>query len=152
MIFGNIKDAERYYSVNSRFKETFEFLAKLSPDALPQSVVEDGFRINLPNGYSDNFDLDTNGAPRQFEAHRDYLDIHYCIAGSEGFGYNDISKLIAATEYDKENDFQLFEGEVFKLVLHPGDFCVVFPEDAHIPQLIGDPDGKVMKVVVKIRL
>ena len=152
MIFGNIKDAYRYYSVNEKFKETFEFLSNLSPDSLPESVSEEGFKINLPKSFSENFDLDENGAPRQFEAHRDYLDIHYCIAGSEGFGYNDISSLTPTTEYDAEKDFQLFNGDVYKLILHPGDFCIVFPEDAHIPQLIGDPDGKVMKAVVKIKL
>lgn len=151
MIFGNIKDVERYYSVHPRFKETFEFLAKLSPDTLPESVAEEGFKINLPRDFSDNYDL-KNGAPRKFEAHRDYLDVHYCIAGSEGFGYNDISRLTPASEYDPAKDYQAFEGDVYKLVLHEGDFCVVFPEDAHIPQLIGDPDGKVMKAVVKIKL
>lgn len=152
MIFGNIKDAKRYYSVHPKFKEAFEFLKKLSQEDLPRGVSEDGFKINVPTSFSDNSDVDKNGASRVFEAHKSYLDIHYCIAGSEGFGYNDISRLTPITEYNEEQDFQLFEGNAYKLILHPGDFCIVFPEDAHIPQLIGDPDGKVMKAIVKIKL
>ena len=153
MIFGNIKDAAKYYSVNPRFKEAFEFLAKLTPDSLPEKgISEDGFRIGVPQGFGTNFDVNKDGTPRQFEAHRQYLDIHYCIAGSEGFGYNDVARLTPATEYNEEKDFQMLEGEVYKLILRPGDFCVVFPEDAHIPQLMGDADGKVMKTVVKIRV
>lgn len=152
MIFGNIKDAAKYYSVNPRFKEAFEFLAKLSVDNLPDPISEDGFRIGVPKSFGTNFDVNKDGTPRQFEAHRKYLDIHYCIAGSEGFGYNDVARLTPATEYNEEQDFQMLEGEVHKLILRPGDFCVVFPEDAHIPQLIGDPDGKIMKSVVKIKV
>lgn len=153
MIFGNIKDAERYYSVNPYFKEAFEFLKTLSPDSLPKEGISGpDFRIGVPTDFSLNYDTNPDGTPRQFEAHRKFLDIHYCIAGSEGFGYNDVDRLTPATEYDERGDCLMLEGEVHKLVLRAGDFCVVFPEDAHIPQLVGDADKKVLKTVVKIRV
>jgi len=153
MIFGNIKDRERYYSVHPRFREALDFLSAMKQDSLPEKgISEEGFRIGIPCGFTDNFDTNKDGSPRLFEAHRDYLDIHYCIAGSEGFGYNDISRLTPETEYDKEGDYQMLSGEVHKLILREGDFCVVFPEDAHIPMLVGDHDGKVMKTVVKIKV
>lgn len=152
MIFGNIKDAERYYSVHPRFKEAFEFLAKLSADNLPDGISGEDFRIGVPKEFGENFDTNKDGTPRQFEAHRKYLDIHYCIAGSELLGYNDVARLTPVTEYDEKGDFQMLEGEAYKLVLRPGDFCVVFPEDAHIPQLVADPDKKILKSVVKIKV
>ncbi len=152
MIFGNIKDAHRYYSVHPKFKEAFEFLAKLSEDNLPDGIAGEDFRIGVPKAFGKNFDVNPDGTPRQFEAHRQYLDIHYCIAGSEGFGYNDVARLTPATEYNGEKDFQMLVGEAYKLVLRPGDFCVVFPEDAHIPQLMADPDGRILKSVVKIKV
>lgn len=153
MIFGNIKDAERYYSVHPYFKEAFEFLKTLNPDNMPkEGISRPDFRAGVPGGFGTNFDENKDGTPRQFEAHRKFLDIHYCVAGSEGFGYNDVARLTPVTEYDDAGDCQMLEGEVHKLILRPGDFCVVFPEDAHIPQLVGDPDKKIMKTVVKIKV
>ena len=84
-----------------------------------------------------------------FEAHKDYLDIHYCIEGSEGIGYANIDTLTPETEYDSENDYLLLSGKVNKTVLNKGDFCVVFPEDAHIPAMHGN-ESEVKKAVVKI--
>lgn len=151
MIFGNIKDAKRYYSVHPRFKEAFEFLAELSADNLKDGIAEEGFKIITPVSFATCTDTDDKGAPRKFEAHRDYLDIHYCIAGSEAIGYNDISRLTPVTEYNAEGDYQLLEGESYRLILYPGDFCIVFPEDAHIPMLCGE--GKeVMKAIVKAKV
>jgi YhcH/YjgK/YiaL family protein len=86
------------------------------------------------------------------EAHKKYIDIHYCISGSEGIGYNDVPRLTPTTEYDEENDYLLLSGEYQKVVLHEGDFCIVFPEDAHIPMMKGDADGMLLKAVAKVKI
>ena len=93
-----------------------------------------------------------DGTEKLIEAHRDYLDIHYCISGSEGIGYADIDTLTPATEYNAEKDYQLLKGEMFKAILNPGDFCIVFPEDAHAPSMIGKGGTDLKKAVVKIKL
>ena len=153
MIFGNIKDAHRYYSVNPYFGEAFKQLAALSEGNIPESGISTpDFRIVMPNGRSKTFDLNEDGSERELEAHRDFLDIHYCIAGSECIGYNDIDRLTPTMEYDGENDYLMLKGEYYRLTLHPGDFCIVFPEDAHLPMLQGDGDGTVLKAIVKIRV
>ena len=153
MIFGNIKDAEKYYSVHPYFKEAFEFLKTLDPNNMPkEGISRPDFRAGVPGGFGTNFDENKDGTPRQFEAHRKFLDIHYCVAGSEGFGYNDVARLTPVTEYDDAGDCQMLEGEVHKLILRPGDFCVVFPEDAHIPMMAGADGDKVLKAVAKVRV
>ena len=96
-------------------------------------------------------DVAKDGTPRVFEAHRDYLDIHYVISGSECVGYSDIDKLTVEREYDAEGDYLLLRGEVNRLILSPGEFCIVFPEDAHIPGMIGNTPSFI-KAVVKIKL
>lgn len=150
MITGNIKDAKRYYPVVEGFREAFEILASLTPD-VPCGVVteRDGFRISVMENV--RADLDKNGNPRVFEAHRNYLDIHFVISGEEGMGYADISKLTVTKEYDESGDYLLLSGDYDKLILKPGDFCITFPEDAHIPAMTAGGEG-LKKAVVKIRL
>ena len=146
MIFGNIKDAKRYYCINESFEKAFEILKSLDETATERITVEDGvFWINIAE-----FDEIAPGE-KQFEAHRDFLDIHFIISGEEKFGYADIEKLSETKEYDAENDYLLLSGEADVLTLKKGDFCVVFPEDAHIP-VMGKGDGKLKKAIVKIKL
>ena len=152
MIVANIKDAKRYYPINENFKTVFEFLETLTPENLPEGIVGEGYRVNLSGEYADTFDLTPNGESRQFEAHVKYLDIHYCIDGSEAIGYNDITRLTPTTEYDENDDYLLLSGESYNVILRPGDFCIVFPEDAHIPCLVADENRKVLKAVAKIKL
>ena len=150
MIVANKKDAKRYYQLNENFKTVFDFLESLTPENLPEGIVGDGYRVNLSGKYVDTFSLTASGEPRPFEAHKKYIDIHYCIDGSEAIGYNDVSRLTPTTEYDEKDDYFLLSGESFNVILHPGDFCIVFPEDAHIPCLPAGNDTRVLKAVAKI--
>ena len=152
MIVANIKDCERYYCVNPHFPEAFEFLKKLLEGKCTEGISREGFRIGVPKDYSECFDTNKDGSKRQFEAHRDYLDIHFCIDGAESIIYKDVAKLTPVTEYDSENDYLMLDGEGDRITLRRGDFCIVFPEDAHIPQMSGDENKKVLKTVVKIKV
>ena len=113
MVVANIKDASRYYSLNKNFKAVFDFLETLTPNNILEGISGDGYKVNLSGKYADTFDLTDNGEPRVFEAHRDYIDIHYCIDGNEAIGYNDVSRLTATTEYFEKDDYQLFCGNYF---------------------------------------
>lgn len=55
-----------------------------------------------------------------------------------------------AKPYEKENDCVLFSDipEVF-FTLKPGQFAVVFPEDAHAPAI---GEGIIKKAIVKIKV
>ena len=87
-----------------------------------------------------------------FEAHRNYLDIHIMLSGSEGV---EIAPPADLTEFDRveANDFYAYRGQgQYKLVLSPGDFLVVFPNDAHrIKMQVSGPET-VSKAVFKVRI
>ena len=52
--------------------------------------------------------------------------------------------------YDETNDYELYDDKPENFVtIHPGEFLIVYPEDAHAP-LIGE--GKLRKAVVKIKI
>ncbi len=145
MIVGNIKNAERYYSVHPFFKEVFDSLKNID-EKNPEGFENDHFRFSI---VKPEFSDDTSDVV--MEAHRDYIDIHYCIEGSEGMGYADIATLTPTTEYNQEDDYILLKGDFAKLILNEGDFCIVFPEDAHAPGMRGNSDT-LTKAVVKVKL
>lgn len=148
MIIGNIKDAERYFKLNKNFEKAFSFLQTLSKKSQVGPFETEGFRGNVM--LTETSDSAPDASPKKLEAHRDYLDIHYVIEGSEAIGYAHIDTLSPVTEYDSAEDYLLLEGEMCKTVLNKGDFCIVFPEDAHAPAMcIGDSNA-LMKAVVKI--
>ena len=143
MIIGNIKDCEKYYSVNSVFESAFEYL----------KTVEYGKNTtNLTVNFSEPItsDEDSTGKKKVFEAHRKYIDLHYIIDGTEQFGYANIDTLTPAGEYNEADDYILLCGEVNCMTLSKGDFVIAFPEDAHIPALKYKNSEKVKRAVVKI--
>ena len=56
-------------------------------------------------------------------------------------------------DYDESTDCRFYAetpGAGFDVRLGSGYFAVVFPDDAHIPQLAAGEPGEVKKVVVKV--
>ena len=87
-----------------------------------------------------------------FEAHRKYLDIHIMVDGSEGV---EIAPPEGLTEFDRTeaSDFYAYRGPAsYKLTLSPGDFLVVFPNDAHRIKMQLNTPETVSKVVFKVRI
>ena len=149
MIVANIKDAEKYYSVNPNFKAAFEFLKTLDKNSSGGYEFE-GFKGGISEPETSDFDKEGN-AKSTLEAHKNYLDIHYVIEGSEGIGYANTDTLTPKTEYCEDEDYILLTGRMNKIILEKGDFCIVFPEDAHAPAMMGSVTY-LKKTVVKIRI
>ncbi len=88
------------------------------------------------------------------ESHKKYIDIQYLVEGEEYIGWCPLSPDLRVVEpYDEERDITFYNCLVpeSEILLQPGSFAVLFPDDVHSPQ--GAVDGKPMgvtKVVVKI--
>ncbi|MGL4740257.1 MAG: YhcH/YjgK/YiaL family protein [Sarcina sp.] len=88
-----------------------------------------------------------------FEGHKKYLDIHLILSGEELIAYSDISNLTPITDYDIENDFQLFHGDITNYYkITPNTFVMTFLEDIHMPKISSKKRSIVDKVVVKVLL
>lgn len=149
MITGNIKDCEKYYSVNPLFREAFEAL-KSFVEGKSEKYESDNLTFGVGCATSSNFSQD--GKSKVFEAHRKFLDIHFVVEGEEVMGYANVNDLTPITDYVEGDDYQLLEGYINKIRLSKGDFCIVFPEDAHIPCMSFEKDSPVKRTVVKIRV
>lgn len=148
MIVGNIKDAKRYFCINKNFEKAFEFLASLDENSEKGPFEFEGFRGNVL--VTETSDVSADGGKKPLEAHREYLDIHYVLDGCEAVGYADIDTLDALTDYNEKDDYLLLQGDSYKVILGKGDFCIVFPEDAHTPCMCAGEGKNLKKAVVKI--
>ncbi len=87
-----------------------------------------------------------------FEAHRRYLDIHIMLAGSERIEIASPADL-TEDETRRAGDFRAYDGPGRQsLILSPGEFLVVFPDDAHKLKMQVDGPRTVTKAVFKVQI
>lgn len=91
-----------------------------------------------------------------FEAHREYIDLHYCLAGGEIIEHAPAGRLAVKTPYRREADVELYKmpaaGTTESVCLQPGQFAVFFPGEAHMPKIFDGTNREIRKAVVKVRL
>ncbi|WP_309120280.1 YhcH/YjgK/YiaL family protein [Paenibacillus sp.] len=120
--------------------------------------LEDGkYRIQGDEMYASVMTISSKPPSEQpAEKHETYLDIHLLLEGSEVIGWRlEDGSEMPSQAYDAERDFALYDelrNESY-LLLQPGMFVVLFPEDLHRPGLSEADAGPstIRKVVVKIR-
>lgn len=96
----------------------------------------------------------TTTAPenRFWEAHRDYLDVHVPIKGTEQIDLNFISDM-EQEPYQPEGDFLPLQGDKSaSITMQPGSFLVCFPEDAHRTAVAVNEPEAVKKAVFKVKI
>jgi len=90
------------------------------------------------------------------EAHNKYVDIQSVLVGAEGIEVFDRSQLDIKTQYDDRSDVAFFhetEKQPIQIVnVYPGFFALLFPHEAHRPQIaVNDIPVDIKKYVIKIR-
>lgn len=146
MIYGRIDRLDRYRGLSENLDKALDFLSTGDFAALPMGTTE----LDGENVFVNRFDYDT--VPQSItEGHLRYTDIHVVLEGEEKVGVADVSQL-HATDRREQEDFVGFEGEFGAMcTLRPGDFLIVFSEDAHCPKLWTGTSTGVKKIVVKVK-
>ncbi len=86
-----------------------------------------------------------------YEAHRNYIDVHYILEGTERIGTADLTSLSTATPYSFEKDIEFLTGVADGYYnLSPGNFMVCFPNDAHKVAIMVEKPCAIWKIVFKI--
>jgi biofilm protein TabA len=87
----------------------------------------------------------------RLEAHRNYIDVQYCLTGADLIGYRPLAQCLTVAEaYDEAKDAAFFTDPSLEWISIEGSMCAVFfPDDAHAP--LGG-EGACKKIVVKIRV
>lgn len=89
-----------------------------------------------------------------FEAHKNYIDLQYCISGGELIEWAPVETLTPKGEFLTEKDYghYLAPEKASSVLMTPGTFGIFFPHDAHMPKISDGVHPQTKKVVVKILL
>ncbi|OHD21077.1 MAG: hypothetical protein A2064_06240 [Spirochaetes bacterium GWB1_66_5] len=157
MIADRLEHLDRYRGLDPRLDRGLEALRWLAaaPPADGRHELEGAELYASLSTYETG-----NPAGKSYEAHRRYIDIQAVLAGRELLYWAPLADLAARRGYSEAEDAAFFEdpaGGGAGLLLDPGSFVVLFPQDAHKPGCrvsggSGGSGGQVRKLVLKVRV
>ncbi len=148
MILANLSDSSRIEMLHPRFKILFDYVKSHDLSKVDAGRIElesDKLFINVVDAT-----LTTREA-QKLEVHEAYIDVHIPLNGEELIGWRSLSSLSAPdAPFNTESDFALYSVPASTYVkVQPGDFLIVYPEDAHAP-IIGE--GTLRKLIAKVKI
>jgi YhcH/YjgK/YiaL family protein len=155
MIADRLEHLDRYRGLDPRLDRGLEALRRLAggpPAADGRHELEGADLYASLSTYETG-----NPAEKSYEAHRRYIDIQAVLAGRELLYWAPLAGLAARRAYSEAEDVAFFEdpaGGGAGLLLDPGSFIVLFPQDAHKPGCHPARGGgeTVRKLVLKVRV
>jgi YhcH/YjgK/YiaL family protein len=151
MIIDRVENGRLYEPIHKRFHKAFGVLVdpaiSQKPDGRYPVDGEDLFYI-IQHYTTKPIDQG------RFESHRKYIDIQALIAGQEVLAWSPIQGLEVVEPYDEAKDIMFYRvGTILAQTrLEPGLFCLLYPNDAHLPSCQVACPSPVHKVVFKIRV
>lgn len=144
MVLDRIEEQERYYSLHPLLEDAFAFLAEASTLAPGRYDIAEGAYANVDEGETTPLDA------KPMEAHKRYIDLHYCLAGSERMAWAHVQETEVTNEYDEDSDLYFVSGPSTSLTIKPGTFYIMYPSDAHKAGCHNEFVKTYKKVVVKL--
>jgi YhcH/YjgK/YiaL family protein len=151
MILDYIDNWKCYSKGNlSIWQEAFDFIASVTAETeeTKYTIQGDSF-FAFVQGYETH--SIENG---KIEAHRDYIDIHSLITGSELVHYSSLASLELFEDFTPKSDDLLYlfnPATANSFQLYPGRFALFFPEEGHMTRVQTGPNPeRIKKVVLKI--
>lgn len=148
MITDKIENVHMYREIPSEVKDFLKNL--ISTAEAGKVILNDNVYANVEKYLTKN----VNNA--KFEAHEKYIDIQVLLEGDEYIYFTDKSKLTVKEPYDNSRDIVFYGEDVAnypKIKLDGSNFVMLFPHEAHAPQVcVNNNNSEVKKVVVKIKV
>jgi biofilm protein TabA len=151
MIVDRIENSRPYTPLHPLFKKAFALLADPTTAQKPDGRYDmDGDSLYYTVQHYTTKPVDQS----KFESHKKYIDIQVLLAGQELLGYAPTAGGEVTVPYDEAKDIMFYRvGTMTAQVrLEPGVFCILFPQDAHLPSCQITCPAEVHKVVCKIRV
>ncbi len=151
MILDRLDNSDRYSFLGPRFAKAFELLRTQDLTAQEAGNYEvDGKRLYY---MVQNYTTKPRDE-RRFESHRVYADIQIVFSGRETIGLTPVKGLEVQTPYETEKDIMFYStpADYTELKLTGGDFVILFPDEAHMPQCQWEGPAQISKIVFKVAL
>lgn len=149
MIFGNIRDLKDYEYLKEEVLKCFAYaknhdLAQFEKGS--HEIDGDKLFVNI-------VEYKTTAAKDRFwEAHRQYLDLHLMLKGTEQIDINFIDNMEQKDFVEKDDFLPLFGEPNGHVVLNGGDFLICFPKDAHRTAVQVSEPEMIKKAIFKIKI
>jgi YhcH/YjgK/YiaL family protein len=90
----------------------------------------------------------------RLEAHKKYIDIQFAAEGEEEIGHCFLGRLDVEEPYDEAKDVVFYKvpDRINTVKLSEGTFCILFPQDGHMPGCRLTGPSEVLKIVVKVKI
>lgn len=150
MIYDKIDNLTIYAGISEDIRLALEYLRDLAPD-VEKGVYELSPRVKAIVSEYETKEVNEYG----YEAHKEYIDIHYLISGYEKICSLPLEYLQETKPYSQECDAAFYvENEVKpqEMLLGNSYFAILFPQDGHMPCLCTNEPVDVKKVVVKVHI
>lgn len=149
MIFGNLNNLEEFSCLEEQVKACFAYAQTHALADLEKGSHQiDGHRL-----FVNIVEYETVKAEERFwEAHRDYLDVHLMLDGTEQIDLNFIQNM-EQKEYVPKDDFLPLDGEKnSSVILTNGDFLICYPGDGHRTAVAVNESTRVRKAIFKVQI
>ena len=149
MIFGNIQNLGEYPFLEEQIKECFNYAKEhdlMSYEKGSHEIDGDRLFVNVVEYTT------TTAEERFWEAHRQYLDLHLMLRGTEQIDLNFIQNM-DVKEFVEKDDFLPMDGDKnSSVILRDGDFLICYPSDGHRTAVAVDEPETIKKAIFKIRI
>ena len=149
MVFGNIRDLKDFGYLEENVRKCFDYAREhdlLSYEKGSHPIDGDELFVNIVEYET------TTPENRFWEAHRQYLDLHFMLRGPEQIDVNFIDNM-EQKEFVEKDDFLPLEGDPNShVVLNAGDFLLCYPADAHRTAVQIAAPATIKKAIFKIRI
>ena len=149
MVFGNVRDRKDFSWLEPQVLKCFDYAKEhdlLSYEKGSHPIEGEELFVNIVEYET------TTPENRFWEAHRQYLDLHFMLRGPEQIDVNFIDNM-EQKEFVEKDDFLPLEGEPNShVVLNAGDFLLCYPADAHRTAVQVGAPAAIKKAIFKIRI
>ncbi|MDR3570072.1 MAG: YhcH/YjgK/YiaL family protein [Syntrophobacteraceae bacterium] len=149
MIYDTFENFGKYFHTGGPLHRALTFAAAFDP-----SGPNGRYEIEAEDIFAIVSSYETSLASQNsFEIHRKYADVQIVIEGEEKIEVW-LSGLKTAGDYDEIKDKESLEAPLDSaaLVMRPGYFAVLYPNEAHRPGCDYRGKSQVRKIVVKVRI
>lgn len=149
MIFGNLNNLEEFSFLEEKVRECFAYVKSHDLASYENGSHEiDGERL-----FVNIVEYNTTAPEERFwEAHKNYLDVHVMLRGTEQIDVNFIQNM-EIKEFVPEEDFLPMEGEKnSSVILRDNDFLICYPSDGHRTAVKVNEPQTIKKAIFKVRV